>query len=149
MDEPKHEDLRTETGAVLRWILICPMFAVLVILSANFTLGFFKWLLTLSGPLFYVMSVAAVLVVLSNALAPVIACMVAPRKRPATVLLGIGHFLGMIYGYTQFEWATLPTFVWSAHAIMVYLGLAAVYYLDRLYWREMRRAAAAAQSAPT
>ena len=63
--------------------------------------------------------------------------MIAPRKRSATILLGIGHFLVMLWGYTMFEWASLPTLIWSLHALFVYLGLGAVYYLDRIHQQSL------------
>lgn len=137
MTDQSRAEMRAEAAEVFRWLLLFPTFAVLVILSANFTLGFFKWIGQLEGWLFYAMLPVAAVVVLSNALASFIACMVAPRKRSASILLGVGHLVVMIYGYVNFEWTTMTTIVLSAHAVMVYLGLAAVYYLDRLHTHEL------------
>ena len=144
MSEHRHSQTREEASEVIRWVLLFPAFAVLVLLSANFTLGFFKWLVPTTGLLFALMLPVALLVVVSNSLAAFISCMIAPKKRSATILLGIGHFAGMVWGYTQFEWASLPTLVWGAHAVFVYLGLAFVYYLDRLHQQQVTSASPAA-----
>jgi hypothetical protein len=141
MSDLTHSEARAEASEVLRWILLFPAFGVLALLSANFTLGFFKWMIQIEGWLFWAMLPVGAIVILSNALAAFIACMIAPRKRSATILLAIVHFLAMVWGYSQYEWAELPTFMWGAHAVMVYLGLAAVYYLDRLNQQEDSREA--------
>jgi hypothetical protein len=136
MTDAVHAEAQSEATAVIRWIILFPTFATLVLLSANFTLGFFQWLEQLDGWLFYLMLPVALMIVLSNILPSIIAGMVAPRKLAATVLLGVGHVAGMMYGYSQFEWAAITGLVFILHGIMVYLGLAAVYYLDRLHEQE-------------
>ncbi|MFC2085789.1 hypothetical protein ACFLRO_01110 [Bacteroidota bacterium] len=148
MNDRAHAESRSEAAMIFRWVILFPTFAVLVLLSANFTLGFFQWIATLDGWLLYAMIPIAVLIVLSNGLASFIACMIAPRKRPATILLGLGHMAGMLYGYWQFDWAEVTSIGLALHALMVYLGLAAVYYLDRLHSQESDDAIANPQPDP-
>jgi hypothetical protein len=141
MSSEHRSEARAEAAEVFRWILLFPTFAVLALLSANFTLGFVEWISHLQGTYLYVMIPVGILVVLSNALASFVSCMIAPRKRSATILLGVGHLVGMIWGYYQFDWPLLTAIGLIAHGVMVYAGLAAVYYLDRLHFRELAREA--------
>jgi hypothetical protein len=145
MNDHAHSELRSEVrseaGLVFRWLILFPTFAVLVMLAANFMLGFFQWLSQLEGWLFILMLPVALVVALSNALASIIACMIAPRIRPAVVLLGIGHLAGILYGYWQFEWTALTAVVLIMHAVMVYFGLTVAYLLDLLHIRETAQVA--------
>jgi hypothetical protein len=122
----------SEFSEVFRWIVVIPAFAVLVLLAANFTLGFFMWLSELEGWLFYAMLPVALVILLSNALTSILACMIAPRKISAVILLGTGYLIGLLVSYGRFEWASLTAAVFLSHAAMVYLGLFIVFYLDRL-----------------
>ena len=139
MNDHAYSESRTEVALIFRWIILFPTFSVLVLLAANFMLGFFQWLVRLEGSLYYFMLPVALFVILSNSLASFIACMIAPRKRPAVALLGVGHFAGMLYGYVQFEWSALTAVVLVLHAAMVYLGLTVVYFLDLLHAREIAK----------
>jgi len=136
MTDHAHSEARSELALLFRWLLLVPIFAVLVILAANFTLGFFGWLGGLEGWSFYLMLPVSLLVVLSNAFPPLVTCLVAPRIRPTVTLLGLGHFAGFLYGITQFELTLLSTLVWGAHSVVVYLTFFAVYFLDLLHSRE-------------
>jgi hypothetical protein len=142
-------EVRAEAAEVIRWILLFPTFAVLALLSANFTLGFAQWISQQEGSFFYLMIPVGLLVVLSNTLASFISCMIAPRKRSATILLGIGHLVGMIWGYYSFDWPLITAIGLIAHAVMIYAGLVAVYYLDRLHLQEVAREAREAATATT
>jgi hypothetical protein len=148
MNDQALSNSRTEAALVFRWILLFPTFGILVLLAANFSLGFFQWLVGLEGALFYAMIPVGAIIVLSNGLASFISCMVAPRKRPAVALLGVGHFAGMLYGYFQFEWSSLTAVVLILHALMVYGGLTLVYYLDLLHAYETGKGETA-ESQPT
>lgn len=143
MNDQTFVESRTEAALVFRWIILFPTFAVLVLLAANFSLGFFQWLHHLEGWLYYAMLPVALFVILSNSMASIISCMIAPRKRPAVALLGVAHLAGILYGFIQFEWTTLTTIVLILHAAMVYLGLTVVYYLDLLHTHEKAKAATA------
>lgn len=124
----------TELSEIFRWIIVIPVFAVLVLLAANFTIGFFKWLSELDGWLYYAMFPVALIIILSNALTSILACMIAPRKTSAVILLGIGYLVVVAVNQTRYDWASEGVFY--SHAVMVYVGLFIVYYLDRLNARE-------------
>lgn len=136
MTENATGPLTSEFAEVFRWIIVIPVFAVLVLLAANFTLGFFKWVTEQEGWLFYAMLPVGLIILLSNTLTSILACMIAPRKVSAVILLGTGYLVGLVISYGRFEWASLTAGVFLAHAAMVYLGLFIVYYLDRLNARE-------------
>lgn len=123
-----------EYSEIFRWIIVIPVFAVLVLLAANFTIGFFKWLGELEGWLYYAMFPVALIIILSNALTSILACMIAPRKVSAVILLGIGYLVVVAVNYTRYDWASEGVFY--SHAVMVYVGLFLVFYLDRLNAKE-------------
>lgn len=124
--------MTSELAEVLRWIIVIPVFAVLVLLAFNFTLGFFKWVTEQEGWLFYAMIPVGLIILLSNALTSILACMIAPRKISAVVLLGTGYLIGLIFSYGRYDLIPLTAGLLLAHAAMVYLGLFIVFYLDRL-----------------
>ncbi|HEY5565277.1 MAG TPA: hypothetical protein VIL33_06775 [Rhodothermia bacterium] len=124
----------SEFAEIFRWIILIPVFAVLVLLASNFTLGFFKWLSEQDGWFYYAMIPVAIIIVLSNALTSILACMIAPRKVSAVILLGIGYLVVVLVNSGRYEWASPGVFL--AHVAMVYVGLFVVYYLDRLNSKE-------------
>lgn len=126
--------MTSELAEVLRWIIVIPVFAVLVLLAFNATLGFLSWLYVdvKGGWLFYSMLPVALIILLSNGLTSILACMIAPRKVSAVIFLGIGYLIGLIVTYLHFELTSLTSGVIVIHAVMVYVGLFIVFYLDRL-----------------
>jgi len=126
----------SELTEVFRWVIVIPTFAVLVLLAANFTLGFFMWLGEQEGWLYYTMLPVGLIILLSNVFASILPCMIAPRKISAVILLGIGYAAGLLISYGRFEWSSLTTTIFLCQTAMVYLGLFVVYYLDRLAARD-------------
>jgi len=122
----------SELAEVFRWVLVPPVFAVLVLLAANFTLGYFMWLGEQEGALYYAMLPVGLIILLSNVFTSIIPCMIAPRKISAVILLGIGYVAGLVISYGRFEWSSITTTIFLSQTAMVYLGLFIVYYLDRL-----------------
>ncbi|HEX9659593.1 MAG TPA: hypothetical protein VGA18_04800 [Rhodothermales bacterium] len=134
MTDTKPGTRPSEFAEIFRWIIVIPVFAVLVLLAANFTIGFFKWLGEQDGWLYYAMFPVGLIIVLSNALTSILACMIAPRKVSAVILLGIGYLVVVAVNYSRYDWASEGVFY--SHAVMVYVGLFIVYYLDRLNSKE-------------
>ena len=108
---------------VLRWLVLLPAFAILVLMTANITLGFAAWFVTKGLSLQIVLIPAGLVLLALNGLGAYISCLIAPGRRTAAILLSAAYIAGMAFSYSKFDWPALTAAVFGIESIAVLAGL--------------------------
>jgi hypothetical protein len=109
---------------ILRWIAFLPIFAILVLMTANITLGFVSWLETKELLLQVALTPVGLLLLALTGVSAYLSCLLAPGRKTAAIILATAYITGMLLSYSKIEWPPLTAVVFGVESLVILGGLA-------------------------